>query len=775
MMQWPKRLGHLFLIGLYVCLAFAGKPSLAEEEPDGWKDITLEWIYQKEKLGIPPIAPDQPHDLQWSTEGHLLAYLVSYATEAPHLVIYDPAQDATAFLISPSALHDAIIRLASQPEGASIAPTPAPRPFPQEATAIARIDGYEWLKKSGGLRLHVGGKRYMWDLKANRLREDVRPELPEGEKNDVTFSPNERYAAYTRANDLYVYDLEQKKELRLTHDGGGTILNGRMTWVYWEELHYRRSWRAFEWSPDSTAIAYLQFDEAGVSLYPVVDYSNPVPATRMMPYPKTGTKNPAVRVGVVPLSTRETRWIDLGEPYEYIAEMAWHPGGQILAIQTLNRAQTQLRLLFADPVRGTSRVILEENDPAWVNAHGGPYFLEKGKGFLWLSERTGYRHLYRYSEDGKKVKALTQGEWEVNPSLWEISLPIDEAKGRVFFNASKPSPLETQFYSVSLQGGKIHPLTREPGTHDLTFSSDRRFALDHFNSLSVPQRIQVLDDKGRIIRVLGERTMEDYAPYRINIPEIVELKNADGLTFYGSLLKPFDFDPNKRYPVILHMYAGPGGRVVANQFGNRSPLDMAMVNRGFLLFRFDPRGTTHRGRAWVNAIHRNACDIPLQDLRFAVEYLKSLPYVAGDRIGIWGWSNGGYMTCAAMTKLPGVFRAGAAVAPVTDWRLYDTIYTERYMGLPDENAEGYKASAPVNFAKQLEGALLLAHGVSDDNVHIQNIYSLVDALIEAEKNYELYVYPQRDHGIGGDDRQYHLFQRIVEFFEKELKPDPTGN
>ncbi|HQH72344.1 MAG TPA: DPP IV N-terminal domain-containing protein, partial [bacterium] len=240
-MTWRKRFGIACLVIGLLSLTFTGFSAVAEEaNQPGWKDITLEWIYQKDKLGIPPVDPRQPRDLQWSTEGHWLAYLVSYATEAPHLVIYDPAKDATAFLITPSALHEAVIRLASQPEGASIAPAPAPRPIPRDATAIARIDGYEWLKKTDGLRLEVGGKKYAWDRKANRLREDTRPELPGGEMNDLTFSPNERYAAFTRANDLYVYDLEQKKEIRLTHDGGGTILNGRMTWVYWEELHCRR-------------------------------------------------------------------------------------------------------------------------------------------------------------------------------------------------------------------------------------------------------------------------------------------------------------------------------------------------------------------------------------------------------------------------------------------------------------------------------------------------------------------------------------------------------
>ncbi|MEW6239026.1 MAG: S9 family peptidase [Candidatus Omnitrophota bacterium] len=760
-------LRKLAAIALLVIISLPAR-ALDSIEENEQKDISFEWIYKKKELGIKPFNPDLPRSLKWSEQGHLLGYLISSVTEAPHLAIYDPAKDATAFLITPFALYNALEELKNKSDGASIAPSAAFQRIPEDATAIAKIDGFDWLKDRSAVRLNVDGKRYEWELKKNLLRkEDAKKELPAGEKNDVEYSPNQRYAAYTRANDIYVYDAQQGKEIRLTQDGSDSILNGRMTWVYWEELHYRRSWRAFYWSPNNDCLAYLQFDEKGVTNYPVVDFGPAAPAVRNMFYPKAGTKNPDVRLGVVSLSTRETRWIDLGEPYEYISDVAWHPSGDWIAVQVLNRAQNQLRLLSADPLTATSRKILEENDDAWVDVQGGPFFLEKKDEFLWLSERSGFRHLYLYSNDGRKVKQLTHGDWEVNPSLWKVSFDIDEKENRIYFNANQASPLEKQYYSVSLSGGPIRRLTREEGTHNIDFSADRKYAVDRWNNISVPDRIQVINDGGRIVRMLGETTAEDYAPYRMKSKELLTLDGPDGLTFYASFLKPFDFDPQKKYPVILYVYGGPAGQVVGNSF--TSAQDMAMVNRGFLLFSFDTRGTPGRGRAWVNAIRKNKCDIPLKDLSFAAEYLKSLPYVKPDGIGVWGWSNGGYMTCCAMLKTPGAFQAGAAVAPLLDWKLYDTVYAERYMGLPSENPDGYKESAPVNFAKGLKGQLLLAHGVSDDNVHIQNIYHLVDALIEAEKDYELYIYPQRDHGIGGDDRRYHLFSRIMEFFEKNLK------
>jgi dipeptidyl-peptidase-4 len=767
MIRIRKSIAWRGILVLIFCIVI-GPVLFAEhgDENESLKDITLDYLYKKNELGIKPVDPDLPRSLQWSEEGHILAYLVSFATEAPHLVLYNPAKDATAFLVTPFALHDALIELASQPQGVAIAPSSQPRRIPEDATTWKKIDGYDWTKKENRIRLHVEGKKYLWQPEENVLQEETRPQLPGGEKNDVEFSPNERYAAYTRANDIYVYDLQQKKEFRVTFDGGDAVLNGRMTWVYWEELHYRRSWRAFYWSPNSDALAYLQFNETGVSVYPVTDFSSPVPTTRNMYYPKAGTKNPDVRLGVVSLSTRDTRWIDLGEPYEYINDVSWRPDGKTLAVQVLNRAQTQLRVLFANPIDGSSRIVLEENDAVWINVMGGPFFLERQDDFLWLSERDGYRHLYRYSGDGKKVKQLTNGEWEVNPSLWRIAVDLDENHHRVYFNATEKSPLETHVYSVSLNGGKLQRLTQEEGSHNIDLSADRKFALDSLTSLTVPRKIQVLDHRGRVIRILGETTIDEYAPYRIKSAELLELQGPNHLTFYARMLKPFNFNPNQTYPVILHVYGGPAGQVAEHTF--TSEQDMAFVNRGFILFSFDTRGTPGRGKKWLNAIHRNTCDKPLEDLHFAVDYLKSLPYVDGDRIGVWGWSNGGYMTCAAMLKAAGLFRAGAAVAPVTDWRLYDTVYTERYMGDPDENQEGYKESAPIHYAEKLQGKLLIAHGVSDDNVHIQNVYSLVDKLLEAEKPYELYVYPQRDHGIGGDKRRYHLFDRILDFFEREL-------
>lgn len=749
---------------LLILVAFSLAPFAQEQS---FKDIDLDYLYKRDEAGVKPLTPHLPRSLQWSPEGHDLAYLVSAVTEAPHLVIYDPAEDATPYVVSPFAVHDAIIALASFPKGASIAVSKQCATVPDDATAIKKIDWFHWRKLTNDLRLSIEGKRYVWNFNNNLLNEETRPELPEGEKRDATDSPNERYAAYTRGDNIWAFDRDQKKEIQLTNDGGDGILNGRMSWVYWEEIHNRSSWRAFYWSPNNDRLAYLQFDERDVSVYPVTDFSKPVPKTREMRYPKTGTVNPTVRLGVVALSTRETRWVDLGEPYEYICSVEWLPDGETLAAQVMNRKQTMLRLLFVNLQTGECKTVLEETDDEWVSYHGKPYFLKKQDAFLWFSERSGFSHLYLYSNQGKLLRQLTRGEWDVDPNPWSTSFGVDEKNKRAYFVANKESPIEQRAYSVSFRGGAPRLLTKEPGLHNVNWSADHRFAVDTYSNTKTPRCIQIINHRGKTIRAMGERAPQDYAPWRIKSKEIVNIESPESLRYYASILKPFDFDPNKKYPVIVYVYGGPAGQVVQNRYTGAQ--DMAFVNQGYLYVGFDTRGTYGRGREWIEAIHKNAAEKPLQDLEMLVEYLKALPYVDGNRMGIWGWSNGGFMTCAAMLIKPGLFRAGAAVAPVTDWMLYDTIYTERYMGQPDENKDGYHNAAPVHFADGLQGSLLLAHGVSDDNVHIQNIYSLVDALIEANKEYKLYIYPQRAHGIGGDARRYHLFKRIFEFFDRELK------
>lgn len=761
------------LIAAAVLFALFVQPSAgAENQSAEPRDIGLEYVFKREELGIPPVNPSLPRDFQWSPKGVLLAYKVAFATEEALLTVYDAALDATRFVLTPSALHRAVIELASKPGGIELESPARLAPHPAGATNIVPIGRHQWDGETNRLRLDTGKGRFWLDLDTlvfTAATEGESAPLPEGEKLDVTDSPDQRFAAYTRGNALYAHDRENGREIPLA-EGGETLLQGRLPWVYWEEFFLRASWKAFWWSPDSSAIAYLNFDESACSAYPVVDYSSPVPSVNLMRYPKAGTANPTVRLGVVRLSTRETQWIDLGQPYEYIARVCWTPDGSSLIVQVLNRPQNGLTVLRADPRLGTSEILFAETSDDYVEVHHDPVFLPDGQRFLWLSDRDGYRHLYLYNLGGECLRQLTRGKWEVEYSFWNRRdpYPLDENRGEVYFHANPGSPGSRTLCRVPLHGGNMETVTARSGIHRGEMSADFEFALDSWTGPDTPRRIEILDRRGKLIRVLGETSPADYAPYRIRGPEFHEFEDSEGRAFRASLLKPAGFDPNRRYPVIFHVYGGPAGQVVREDFA--SPLEMAFVNRGFLLFKMDNRGTPGRGREWTASTHGRFGTIELDDLRAGAEYVKTLPFADPDRMGIWGWSHGGYITCCAMLKTPGVFRAGAAVAPVTDWLLYDTVYTERYMGLPSRNRDGYRGAAPVEFAENLEGALLLAHGVADDNVHIQNAHRLAGALVEAGKDFQLYLYPEKDHGIGGDAAQLHLYNRILDFFEENLTP-----
>lgn len=758
-------------ISVMIVLSLFGVSFIHSVQADE-KKIGLDYIYKKDELKIPALDPDLPRSLQWSKQGHMLAYLVSYGTEAPSLTVYDPAKDATVALMTPQALYDAVELLKDSTSPITIEKTMNASPILDGATDHTKIDRFSWDEDESVIYIHADGERYRFDPADLSIATSAAPEkakLPEGEKDHITYSPNERFAAYTRGNELYAYDTAEKNEMRLTHDGSESVLNARLTWVYWEELYHRQGYRGYSWSPDNGRIAYMQFNETGVSTYPVTDFSKPIPETLNMFYPKAGTKNPTVRVGIASLSTRNTVWVDLGAPYEYIARMGWSPDGEFLFVQTLNRKQDELTLHFADPATGASHIVLQETSDTWVDVNGGPFFLENSDDFLWLSERSGWRHLYRYSHEGKLKRQLTDGEWEINYNKWqeEGNFVMDEENNRWFIKSTKDSPIENHTYSMSLTNGRMKQLTKDDGQHSLTFSADHQYAVNRFRSVSVPQRVEVIRDDGKQIRVLGETTLEDYHPYQMQVPELIEIEDDEGILFYAKITKPLDFDPEKKYPVICYVYGGPGAQVVHN--APLSTREMMFVNEGYILFSIDNRGSKSRGKKWADEIYERFGTVELEDLLTGVDYLNTLPYVDHLNIGIWGWSYGGYFSCIAMVKAPDVFRAGAAVAPVTDYHLYDTIYTERFMQKPQDNPQGYHDAAVTNFVDDMKGSLLLAHGISDDNVHVQNIYQLVDELIEKNKDYELYLYPEKYHGIGGNSDQYHLFDRILSFFNENLK------
>ena len=792
---FPCRTVVAAVFGLAMLLVSSGETAAQEEEPA--KEISLEWLYKKKDLGIDDPMEFLPGGFQWSPEGHLLAFGQKTHQYGRILVVMDPDTPADRVVLTELQIRDLLEELHQNKDGM----TPASRmdyseattegePIASEDEGESQIDdekdaseekeeqgeqedknsirSFSWLEKENRISFKLDGKRILFDPSSYLAFPDPEPDLGEGEKENLDRSPDDRYAAYTRDHDLYVFDFENLKEIRLTQSGSDTVLNGKFPWVYWEELMSRRSYRAFYWSPQADTIAFLQFDQEEVSTYPITDFSEAVPRTYMQRYPKVGTRNPSVRLGIVSLSNRETRWVDLGEPHEYIINVAWKPDGSALTVQTLNRRQNRLGLYEVDPLTARGQLILEETRDTWVEAFEPPRFVEDEDAFVWLSERTGFRHLYLCTSGGRKCRPLTSGSWVVDrPGFRGRSIFLDNAKQRVYFRGTKESPLERHVYWVPLGGGMARRVTRDPGMHSFYFSKDGAYWLDRWTSVDVPRRIDLMDRDGKLVARLGEITADDFAPYRFWKPELLTFE-GEGATFYASLLKPVDFDPDRRYPVVAFVYGEPWGQVVQNRWV--SSFDMVLANHGFLVFRFDGRGTPGRGRPWLDPIYKNQTDLPMEDWKAAVAHLESLSYVDGNRLGVWGWSAGGTMTLNLMLRTPGLFQAGAAVAAVTDKRLYDTIYTERHLGLLKENEEGYKKSSPLFAAENLEGQLLIAHGISDDNVHVQNVYNLIELLTKAEKGYQLYLYPQKKHGIRGDDVQFHLFERILEFFESTLSP-----
>ncbi|MDA8019442.1 MAG: S9 family peptidase [Thermoanaerobaculia bacterium] len=601
----------------------------------------------------------------------------------------------------------------------------------------------------------------------------------DGREEAARFSPDGARLAFVRDNDLYVVSLETKKEKRLTKDGSETTLNGTLSWVYWEELFGRRD-RGYLFSPDGAQIAYFQFDESPVD---VMTYVDPDPAaTRVIRqrYPKAGTTNPRVRAGVVDVKDGKTTWIDLGTyPYEYLARLVWLPDGERLVAQTLDRSQENLDLFLVEAGSGKARHLFRETDPAWIDVHDDLIFLDDGKRFVWASDREGHSHLFLYEltgEGARLVRALTQGDWSVSGGARRASglggtiAVVDEERGALYFMGKKKSHLETHLYRVGLDGTGLEQVTEAAGSHSTRWSHDGKYFLDAHSGLERPSSTDLRRADGALVRTLIEPSREIADHFGFSKPELITVQAEDGFELPAIVLKPHDFDPQQVYPAVVNIYGGPASPVVRNRWYG-SLYDHLLTAEGFLLFYVDPRTSTAMGKPTTRLLLRDFySDRETNDIVAGVRWLKTLDYVDADRVGITGWSGGGTTTVAAMSRTK-EFRAGIAGAGVYNWFLYDTIYTERYMKHPDDNAEGYEKNDLVETVGNLHGRLLLLHGTYDDNVHPQNTWQLVDELIESGIVFDLGVYPMRKHGFRDDEARLHRDKTRFEFWQRELGPD----
>jgi dipeptidyl-peptidase-4 len=742
-------IARLFAILLF-CLP------LAAQQPATPANLTIESIFAEGGL-----TGRGPENIKWSPDNAKISFIQrDDSGEHGQLWYIDVASGKRAVLVAESKLQ-------------SLFP-PDSRMTAEQRERAQRysVAAYQWAPDSKHLLFDSRGQLWYYSLDSGTAVQLTAAAEP---STDPKFSPDGKRLAYVRKHDVWSRPIGEGTEHQVTREGDDNLLNGEVDWVYEEELGVRSN---YFWSPDGKRIAFLQMDEKPVPTYPLVDWMPTHPKLSELKYPKAGDPNPEVRVGVTSADGGKVKWITLGDGANkdiYIPRFGWIGSGTVYAL-VVNRLHTRMDLYFADAASGRSRLVLTESEPnAYIDdEHFHITCLKSGDRFLWPSWRDGHTHLYLYSfdknnplaADAKLERQLTKGDFDVS----EVDA-VDEASGQVYFEANAGDARQDHVFGVKLEGSAIQPITPEPGVHRATFADNAQFFVDRFSALLVPPRLSFCKVGSACSTIWEPRSL---STYNLIAPRQLQLKAADGQTIlYAYLLLPPGAEKMgaATIPVILNPYGGPSGQVVRDSWGGGDFLfHNIMAGRGFAILQVDNRGMAARGRAFASAILHHMGKVELEDQLAALDQvLQQFPALDRRRVGFWGWSYGGYMTLYAMTHSDR-FTAGVSVAPVSDWHNYDSVYTERYMGLPKDNVGGYAESAPVNAAKNLTGKLLEVHGTSDDNVHMQNTIQMVRAMINAGKPFDLQLYPGKTHGISGVADRVHLFHRIQRHFEQYLMP-----
>jgi dipeptidyl-peptidase 4 len=744
-----RQISLISCVALLALFSMLGSnPAAAQTAPT--KPLTIETMYQPGGL-----TGRAPETLEWSPDGTRLTFVQrDEKGEKGELWYIDAATGEKKVLVSAS-------KLASlDPDLNKVVKDEREK----ERRTRYHVAAYLWAPDSKHLIFDSQGQLWLYDLGSQTAVQFTSASDPSG---DPKFSPDGGNVAYVRKHNLYVRPVNGKDEKQLTKDTGENLFNGDIDWVYAEELRVRSN---YFWSPDSKDIVFLHMDETKVPTYPITDWIPTHPNVENEKYPKVGDPNPQVKLGVVEADKGKVRWLSLtNDPETYIPRFGWVRDGVIWA-EVLNRTEDKMNLYFVDAKSGKSRIVLTETTPgAWIDfEHVEVRFLKSNGQFLWPSWRDGNMHLYLYSfdkqntmnADAKLERQLTTGEFEVMGIEG-----VDEAAGTVFFSANKDDPRQLHIFSVQLDGSGFKALTTEEGIHSGNFSDDGKHYTHTYFGPQTETTISLCAVGGACNPVWKAR--DAITEYGQRAPKYLEFKADDGTTLYGRLLLPPDAAASSKIPLIVHIYGGPAAQMVKK--GTPDPFDEILSRKGFAIFALDNRGTPGRDRKFQTAIRHEFGAIELKDQLTALDQLLAqYPQIDQDRMAIWGWSNGGSMTLYAMTHSER-FRAGVAVAPVTNQVNYDSIYTERYMGLLKDDKAGYEQSDVTRDADKLHGALLLVHGTSDDNVHFQNSIQMTDALIKAGKQFQLMIYPNKTHSIAGKDARVHLFTKIVDHFERELK------
>lgn len=582
----------------------------------------------------------------------------------------------------------------------------------------------------------------------------------------ASFNPEGDKIAYIAENNIYLYDIIKNQTLQITHDGAfNKIINGTCDWVYEEEFGFSQ---AYQWSPDGSYLAYYKFDESKVKEF-TMQYFLPkenYPQNYTFKYPKAGEDNSKVSVYTYHIQSALTVKAQIGEDADqYIPRIKWAANDK-LCVFRLNRHQNKLDLLYIQPNNGNSTTVYQETNPYYIDIHDNVYFIQQGSKILLTSEQNGYNHLYLHDIKSNKLSPITKGAWDVD----EI-VSINEQDKKIYFTAGMHTPLERQFYQVSWTSTAVKPILDAAGWHNVTACNGDKFFLVKHQSVSQVPNFRLIDAKGKTVRILEDNKNLSGALANANMGsiEFLQIPNETGETLNAYILKPQNFDNTKRYPVLMYQYSGPGSQQVMNKFQlDHYMWHQYLAQEGYLVVVADGTGTGARGEAFKKKTYLQLGKLESDDQIAVAKWLGELPYVDAQRIGIWGWSYGGFMSSTCLFKAPKVFKAAIAVAPVTNWRLYDNIYTERYMRTPAENPEGYDNNAPEQMAKNLEGNFMLIHGLADDNVHFQNAVVLTDQLLKHKKQFRSEYYPNGNHGIGGGAIRYQLFQRMTDFIKTSL-------
>jgi dipeptidyl-peptidase 4 len=739
------------LLFVLTCITLGGRSSgqTTSNSAPVQKPLTIEAI-----CADGAITGRGPDTIEWAPDFSTFSYVQrDDAGEHAELWSVDAATGDKKLLLNETKLHSLLT-----------SPNQITNEREKEAITRYQIADYHWAPDSRHLLFSSLGQLWYYSLDGAAVQLTSSPDPA----SDPKFSPDGNRVAYVRKHNLYVRTIANDNEKQLTNDKSEDLLNGEVDWLYEEELDVRSN---YFWSPDSQSIVFLQMNEQPVPTYPIVDWLPAQATVDTEKYPKAGDPNPLVRLGVVNASGGKTKWITLTDDADiYIPRFGWVRNGVVWA-EVLNRHQDILELYFADMRTGRSRKVLTEGAPnAWVSVNHDFKILQSNDRFTWSSWRDGNTHLYLYSFDladplnseARLERQLTKGNFEVTKLE-----AIDETAGVIYFTCTKDDPRQRQIYSVKLDGSGMQRVSKEDGWHSANFADDGRHYVDSFSAAITPPSVSACTPMKFCKQVWNSRPVSGFGLIE---PREIEFQAEDGTKLYGELLMPTQTQPTSKIPVLVYIYGGPADQTVKNSWPDvEGMFNQFMAQKGFAIFTVDNRGTPGRDRKFQTAIRHEFGEIELRDqLRALDVVLDRYPQLDRSRLAIWGWSNGGSMTLYSLTHSDR-FKAGISGAPVTDWRNYDSAYTERYYGLPSENSKAYQVFRPVQMAGNLHGALLLVHGTSDDNVHFQNSVQMIEAFIQSGKQFSLMLYPGKTHDVGDAADQTHLYHMMEEHLERELK------